>query len=78
MGIASKLEEHRISLQKISKATLLFQLKEGLLSQEEYDAIRGSYENYVPLGRDIEDNAKGWGTGKGVNIKGKEVKECSC
>jgi hypothetical protein len=24
MGIASKLEEHRISLQKISKATLLF------------------------------------------------------
>ena len=74
MGIASKLEEHRISLQKISKATLLFQLKEGLLSQEEYDAIRGSYEYYVPLGRDIEDNAKGWGTGKGVNIKGKEVK----
>jgi len=74
MGIASKLEEHRISLQKISKATLLFQLKEGLLSQEEYDAIRGSYENYVPLGRDIEDNAKGWGTGKGVNIKGKEIK----
>lgn len=74
MGIASKLEEHRISLQKISKATLLFQLKEGLLSQEEYDAIRGSYENYVPLSRDIEDNAKGWGTGKGVNIKGKEVK----
>jgi hypothetical protein len=74
MGIASKLEEHRISLQKISKATLLFQLKEGLLSQEEYDAIRSSYEYYVPLGRDIEDNAKGWGTGKGVNIKGKEVK----
>ncbi len=75
MGIASKLEEHRISLQKISKATLLFQLKEGLLSQEEYDAIRGSYEYYVPLGRDIEDNAKGWGTGKGVNIKGKKSKE---
>lgn len=74
MGIASKLEEHRISLQKISKATLLFQLKEGLLSQEEYDAIRSSYEYYVPLGRDIEDNAKGWGTGKGVNIKGKEIK----
>ncbi|MDD3085118.1 MAG: hypothetical protein PHU32_04510 [Candidatus ainarchaeum sp.] len=74
LGIAGKLEKYRKMLKEVSDATLDFQLEEGLLSQEEYNNIKSSYEFYVPLGRDVEKATKGWGTGKGVNVKGKEIK----
>lgn len=57
-----------------NEKTLKFLLDEGMLKQEEYDTIKSTYDNYVPLFRDMEDDFTGIGIGQGVDIKGKEIR----
>jgi hypothetical protein len=70
---AVKYKPFEIELQQIIKETLDFQVAEGLLKASDADVIRKSYKNYVPLFRDVGDDAIG--IGAGIDIKGKEIKK---
>lgn len=59
-------------LKIVTDDTLDFQVGSGLLSKEDATRIKKAYENYIPLGRDVDDDFLG--VGRGVDIKGKEIK----
>jgi hypothetical protein len=67
-----KFESFENEIYEMIDNTLSFQLKEGLLKQKEYDTIKNTYKNYVPLFRDVDNSFTG--IGSGVDIKGKEIK----
>ena len=57
----------------IAENTLDFLVEKGLIKQKEADVYKAKYENYVPLFRDVE-NIGGTGVGRGIDIRGKEIK----
>lgn len=63
----------------ITKATRKRMLDHGLISQEQFDAMEAQYQHYVPLRgkqtRDFEADMRGGGTGRGVDGRGKPVKQ---
>lgn len=58
---------------KMSDDLLDYEVENGLLKPEEAEKIKGTYEFYVPLFRDIGKESS-IGIGQGIDIRGKEIK----
>ncbi len=71
-GRKADYDELANDLKVVTDDTLDFQVGSGLLSKEDAGRIKKAYKNYVPLGRDVDDDFLG--VGRGVDIKGKEIK----
>ena len=71
-GFESQLERHAAELNKWSEGTRQVLLRNGLISQAEYDQWTGSYQHYVPLRGQIGDDGSRRGAGSGFDIRGKE------
>ena len=73
----AKFEELHNDLLSITATTRRVMLDEGLITQDQYDAMEKQYENYVPLrGFEDVDPDKGSvrpGLGRGFNVKGAET-----
>jgi len=54
-----------------NKLELLF--NSGLLPQQEYEAVKNKYENYVPLYREGFDDSL-FGTSRGLKPSGRQIK----
>lgn len=76
-GKAAEYEDLHADLMGITAATRRTMLDEGLITQEQHDAMDGQYENYMPLrgfeNVDAETGAIRPGTGRGINVRGKET-----
>lgn len=76
-GDKAKFEELHADLMAITSTNRLAMLADGLITQEEFNALEGQYENYIPLrGFEVmEDGEKPAGrpAGRGFNIRGKET-----
>lgn len=80
-GYEADLKELHGKLLAITKSTRDLLLRDGLITQDEYDAWTGAYQNYVPLRGFVEeetDEVEGRPVrgmkvgGKGFNIRGAE------
>lgn len=71
-GFESQLEKHAAELNKWSEGTRQVLLKNGLISQAEYDQWTGAYQHYVPLRGQIGDDGSRRGAGAGFDIRGQE------
>ena len=64
-------------LMAITATTRQVMLNEGLITQDEFDAMDSAYQNYIPLrgfeNVDEETGAVRPGLGRGVNVRGKET-----
>lgn len=64
-------------LMGITASTRRILLDEGLITQEQYDAMEAQYQDYIPLrgfeNVDPETGAVRPGIGRGINIRGKET-----
>lgn len=64
-------------LMGITASTRRILLDEGLITQEQYDAMESQYQDYIPLrgfeNVDPETGAVRPGIGRGINIRGKET-----
>jgi hypothetical protein len=64
-------------LMAITSNTRQVMLREGLITQEDFDAMKNAYDNYIPLrgfeNVDEETGASRPGIGRGVNVRGKET-----
>lgn len=76
-GDQAKFEELHGDLMAITMANRLVMLDEGLITQDEFNALEGAYDNYIPLrGFELvdEDNKPtGQSAGKGFNVRGPET-----
>ena len=76
-GDTAKFEELHQALMGITSATRQVMLSEGLITPDEFSALEGAYENYVPLrgfeNVDEETGVARPGVGRGVNIRGAET-----
>jgi hypothetical protein len=76
-GDEAKFEELHRDLMAITSTTRQVMLAEGLISQDEFNALDGSYENYIPLrGLENVDEKTGAmrpGVGRGINVRGGET-----
>lgn len=76
-GDAAKFEELHQALMGITSATRQVMLSEGLITPDEFSALEGAYENYIPLrgfeNVDEETGVARPGVGRGVNIRGAET-----
>lgn len=73
-GLAPLFEKHHAELMKWTQGTRDLMLREGLITQDQYDALQNSYDFYVPLkGKPGGQGDTKPGTGSGFNIRGKET-----
>ena len=76
-GDTAKFEELHQALMSITSATRQVMLSEGLITPDEFSALEGAYENYIPLrgfeNVDEETGVARPGVGRGVNIRGAET-----
>ena len=76
-GKAAKFEELHRDLMAITATTRQVMLTEGLINQDEFDALDSAYENYIPLrGLENVDESTGAirpGVGRGINVRGGET-----
>lgn len=73
-GLAPLFEKHHAELMKWTQGTRDLLLSDGLITQDQYDALQNSYDFYVPLkGRPDGKPDTRPGTGAGFNIRGKET-----
>jgi len=66
--------EWAIKARKISEETLSFELDRGLIKFEDYLKLDKTYDNYVPLFRELDSGSDHTGIGQGVSITGAESK----
>gem|GEM_PF-4915743 len=76
-GDTAKFEELHQMLMGITSTTRNRMLSEGLITQDEFDAMTNAYDNYIPL-RGFEDVEEETGVarpgiGRGVNVRGGET-----
>lgn len=71
-GLDGKLSQHAKRLQSWTQGTRDVLLRNGLISQDEFDAWSQGYQSYVPLRGQIGDDGSRQGTGSGFDIRGKE------
>lgn len=79
-GVEPQLKKHAARLRAWVQGTRDLMLREGLITQEEYDAWTLNMASYVPLrglppDSDLEGIGQSRGTGQGFNIRGREAKE---
>jgi hypothetical protein len=76
-GKAAEYEDLHGDLMGITAATRRTMLDEGLITQEQHDAMDGQYDNYIPLrgfeNVEPETGAIRPGTGRGINVRGQET-----
>jgi hypothetical protein len=75
-GKAQQFEELHKDLMSITSTTRLLMLSEGLITQDEFNALDGAYANYIPLRglENVDDNGRMRpGVGRGVNVRGGET-----
>ena len=76
-GDEAKFEELHQDLMAITSTTRQIMLVEGLITQDEFDALDGAYENYIPLRglENVDENtgAVRPGVGRGINVRGGET-----
>ncbi|MBS0506593.1 MAG: hypothetical protein JSR53_04325, partial [Proteobacteria bacterium] len=76
-GRAQAFEELHQGLMGITAKTRALLLSEGLITADEFNAMQGQYQNYIPLRGfervDERGEPSGRGAGKGFNIRGKET-----
>lgn len=76
-GDTAKFEELHQALMSITSATRQVMLSEGLITPDEFTALEGAYENYIPLrgfeNVDADTGVARPGVGRGVNIRGAET-----
>jgi len=80
-GKDADLAKLHAQLMQITQATRLVLLSEGLITQEQFDALQTQYADYVPLRGFVEDEDPESGRpvsgprvgGRGFNIRGKET-----
>jgi hypothetical protein len=73
---AQQYEELHRDLMALTSATRQIMLSEGLITQAEFAAMDGAYQNYIPLRglENVDDEGRVRpGVGRGVNIRGKET-----
>jgi hypothetical protein len=73
---ARQFEELHKDLMAIASTTRQIMLTEGIITQDEFDALDGSYANYIPLRglENVDDEGRVRpGIGRGVNIRGAET-----
>lgn len=73
---AQQFEELHRDLMAITSTTRQVMVAEGLISQDEFDALDGQYQNYIPLRglENVDDEGRVRpGVGRGVNVRGKET-----
>ena len=76
-GDTAKFDDLHQRLMAITSATRQTMLAEGLITQDEFDAMTNAYQNYIPL-RGFENVVEETGVarpgvGRGVNIRGAET-----
>jgi hypothetical protein len=76
-GDEAKFEELHRDLMAITSTTRQVMLAEGLITQDEFDALDGAYENYIPLRglENVDENTGAMrpGIGRGINVRGGET-----
>jgi hypothetical protein len=73
-GMAPLFEKHHKKLMAWTQETRDILLRDGLITQDQYDALQSSYDFYVPLkGKPGDNGATKPGTGSGFNVRGKET-----
>lgn len=76
-GKAAEYADLHADLMGITAATRRTMLDEGLITQEQHDAMDGQYDNYIPLrgfeNVEPETGAVRPGVGRGINVRGKET-----
>lgn len=76
-GDKAKFEELHTDLMTITRGNRMAMLADGLITQDEFNALEGVYEYYVPLRgfelMDENDKPTGRSPGKGFNIRGAET-----
>lgn len=76
-GDKAKFEELHTDLMTITRGNRMAMLADGLITQEEFNALEGAYDSYVPLRgfeiMDEDDKPTGRSPGKGFNIRGAET-----
>ncbi len=72
-GLAPLFEKHHAELMKWTQGTRDIMLSQGLITQDQYDALQNSYDFYVPLKGNPRGDTKRPGVGQGFNIRGKET-----
>lgn len=76
-GDKAKFEELHTDLMTITRGNRMAMLADGLITQDEFNALEGAYEYYVPLRgfeiMDENDKPTGRSPGKGFNIRGAET-----
>jgi hypothetical protein len=75
-GKAQQFDELHKDLMSITATTRLLMLSEGLITQDEYDALEGAYANYIPLRglENVDEQGRARpGVGRGINVRGGET-----
>ena len=74
-GVEQQLESAHQTLMRWTAGSRQLMVDEGLITQDEFDAMQAQYQNYVPLkGKPGgEKKSAGSGTGKGFSVRGKET-----
>jgi hypothetical protein len=73
-GMAPLFEKHHKTLMAWTQETRDIMLRDGLITQDQYDNLQNSYDFYVPLkGKPGDNGATRPGTGSGFNVRGKET-----
>jgi hypothetical protein len=76
-GDQAKYDDLHSDLMAVVQANRLVMLDEGLITQDEFDALDGMYQNYIPLRGfevvDEENKPTGRSAGQGFNIRGRET-----
>ena len=67
------IEELGVMLDAINDNKLELLFNSGLLPQQEYEAVKNKYENYVPLYREGFDDSL-FGTSRGLKPSGRQIK----
>lgn len=74
---AAAFDELHRDLMAITSTTRQLMLNEGLITQDEFDAMENAYANYIPLrgleNVDEDTGAARPGVGRGVNVRGRET-----
>lgn len=72
-----KFEELHRELMAITATTRQIMLAEGLITQDEFNALDGAYDNYIPLRglENVDENSGAMrpGIGRGINVRGGET-----
>ena len=76
-GKQAEFDDLHQDLMAITSTTRQLMVNEGLITQDEFDAMDGAYENYIPLRglENVDENTGAMrpGVGRGINVRGKET-----